>query len=303
MGAQGNSYLQPGQWQLSVAYRWLHSDRHFIGGAEQTQREVLGNQIVNDVHTIDSTITYGISPRVSLGFTLPYTYARRSGPNDRNANHDIRASGIGDFRLATTVWILNPKKHVDGNFAFGVGIKAPTGDYQATDTRYQIVGGKSVPVEGYVDRSIQPGDGGWGVLLEAQGFQKLFKGTYGYASATYLINPRERVPTTGNSVWDAYLLRIGMSYAIWPAKGLALTLGGRMEGVPSTDWFGGNAGSRRPGYSIGIEPGLTWTHKKLTITVSAPVAIENNRERNFQGVAGDAAFADYLITGGFSYRF
>ena len=303
MGANGNSFLEQGKFQLSVAYRWLHSDRHFVGGVEQKQREALSNQLINDVHTIDSTITYGISPRVSLGLTIPIIYARRSGPLDRAANHDITATGLGDVRLATTVWILDPVEHHDGNFSLGVGVKAPTGDYEAKDYRYQNVGGKPTPVWGYVDRSIQPGDGGWGILLEAQGFQKLFKNTYGYASATYLMNPREKIVSTGNSVWDAYLLRIGLSYAFWPSKGLALTLGGRMEGVPSTDWFGGSSGARRPGYSIGIEPGITWTYKKFTIIVSTPVALANNRERNFVGTPGDAAFADWLFTSTVSWRF
>lgn len=307
LGALGNSYLEAGGWQLSIAQRWLHSDRHFIGAVEQKQREAAGSQIINDVHTIDFTTTYGITPRVSVGLTLPFIYARRSGPLDRANDHDITASGLGDVRLATSVWVLDPATHVDGNFAFGVGIKTPTGDYEARDIRYRnrTIGGVPTVVaeEDYVDRSIQPGDGGWGVLLDMQAFQKVFDRTYAYAGATYLINPREKIITTGNSVWDAYLLRIGVSYTIWPSKGLALSLGARMEGVPSTDWFGGSSGSRRPGYSIGIEPGITWSYKKFSINVSAPVAIENNRERNYLGNAGDAAFADYLITSSISYRF
>ena len=303
LGAKGIGYLESGNWQLSVAYRWLHSDRHFIGGVEQKQREALGNQQINEVHTVDTTVTYGISPRVSLGLTVPFIYAMRSGPLDRAANHDITASGLGDLRLAATVWVLDPVKHQDGNFSLGVGVKAPTGEFEATDIRYRSIGGVSTPVREFVDRSIQPGDGGWGILLEAQGFQKLFKNTYGYASATYLMNPRERIRSTGNSVWDAYLLRIGLTYAVWPSKGLALSLGGRMEGVPSTDWIGGSSGARRPGYSIGIEPGITWTHKKFTINVTTPVALANNRERNYLGVPGDAAFADWVFLSTLTWRF
>ena len=121
--------------------------------------------------------------------------------------------------------------------------------------------------------------------------------------ASYLINPQEKDTATGLSTPDTYLLRAGLSYAIWPAKGLSLSVGGRMEGVPSTDWFGGNSGGRRPGYAISIEPGITWVHHKLAITVTAPVAIAINRERNYLGNAGDAAFADYLITSSVSYRF
>src|SRR2546423_9050002 len=28
-------YLQPGEWQAAIGYRWLHSDSPFIGGTEQ----------------------------------------------------------------------------------------------------------------------------------------------------------------------------------------------------------------------------------------------------------------------------
>lgn len=301
MGAQGNSYLEAGDWQVSLAHRWFHSDRHFIGDREQPQRQANGSEVINDVHTFDLTATYAINSRFSLALTLPFVHADRSSlyEHDRTNRHHMTAGGLSDVRLVGTAWLLAPEKHPDGNFALGAGIKAPTGDYEATDYKFRSTG----KVLDYVDNSIQPGDGGWGVMLEAQGFQKIVKNTYAYMNATYLINPREMVPSTGYSVWDAYLLRIGVTYAIWPEKGLALSLGGRMEGVPSTDWFGGSAGSRRPGYAVSIEPGITWTHNKFSVTVTAPVALERNRERNFQGRPGDAAFADYLITSSIAYRF
>lgn len=313
MGAQGNSYLAPGQWQLSLAYRWLHSDRHFRGGHEEKNRQAEGSEVINDVHTFDLTTSYGVTKRLSLNLTFPFSYADRSSKYEHVGNtvadprFSTQAGGFGDLRLTGMFWLLDPEKHQDGNIALGAGIKAPTGDYEATDIFYKKVAGTVTPVVGYVDRSIQPGDGGWGVLLDAQAFQKVFKNTYAFASTTYLINPRERIPTTGNSVWDAYLLRVGVSYAIWPAKGLSLSLGGRMEGVPVEDWFGGSEGGRRPGYSVSIEPGITWSHRKFSITVTAPVAMINNRERNVADIRnnrhGDAAFADYLITSSISYRF
>jgi hypothetical protein len=80
-----------------------------------------------------------------------------------------------------------------------------------------------------------------------------------------------------------------------------------MEGVPVTDWIGGSEGSRRPGYSISIEPGLIWTYHKWAATFTAPVAIERNRERSVSDIQtgrhGDAAFADFIITSSVSYRF
>src|SRR5438876_8091011 len=75
-------YLMPGQWQASVGYRWLHSDRHFSGVDELTGRQVgggdenksrsyFGDQIINDSHFIDLSATYGLTKRFSASLTVP----------------------------------------------------------------------------------------------------------------------------------------------------------------------------------------------------------------------------------------
>jgi len=259
------AYLAEGNWEGNVGYRWLHSDRHFVGGQEQPQRQANGSDVVNDSHFIDLTATYAVTRRFALNLTVPFVYSTRSSlyEHDGTNRHTMTASGLADVRIASTVWLLDPVTHHDGNFTLGVGIKFPTGDSAATDIAYRPTG----PTLRYVDQSIQPGDGGWGVTLDAQGFQKIVKNTYAYMQASYLINPQEKNTPTGYSIPDTYLLRAGLSYTVWPAKGLSLTLGGRMEGVPVTDWFGGSEGSRRPGYSVSIEPGIT-----MSETTSAGLA-------------------------------
>lgn len=302
LGATGEdySYLDKGGWQAQLAYRWLHSDRHFIGREEQKHRQEEGSEVVNDVHTFDLTATYGVTKRFSLSFTLPFVHATRSSlyEHDRKNRHTMTSGGLGDARLVGTYWVLDPEKHSDGNFAFGLGVKAPTGDYKDADIKYRPTG----PVLDYVDNSIQPGDGGWGALLEFQAFQKIIENTYLYANTTYLLQP-ETMNSIGNSIWDAYVARLGLHYVVWPSKGLALSLGGRIEGVPPEDALGHSAGRRRPGYAISIEPGLTWTYKKTTFNLTAPVAIERNRQNNFEGRPGDAAFADFVILSSVTYRF
>lgn len=310
LGAQGNDYLEAGHWQASLAYRWLPSDRHFVGGVEQPQRQADDTQVENNVHTFDFTATYAVTKRFSLALTLPFVFAERTSKYEHLGNNPptnprftTQASGLGDLRLESSFWVLDPDKHTNGNFAFGLGVKAPTGNYEATDIFTRSTG----PTLRYVDSSIQPGDGGWGMLLEAQAFQKVFDRTFAYMNATYLMNPREMIHNTGYSVWDSYLLRAGLVYSIWPSKGLSLSLGGRVEGVPAEDVIGGSEGFRRPGYSVGIEPGITWTHNKITVVVTAPVALERNREKNASdlrtGRHGDAAFADYIISSSIAYRF
>lgn len=301
MGAHGDhySYLDKGEWQAQLAHRWLHSDRHFIGTEEQKHRQAQGSEVINDVHTFDLTGTYAVTKRFALSLTLPFVSATRSSlyEHDRTNRHTMSAGGLGDLRLVGNFWVLNPDKYTNGNISLGLGVKAPTGDYKATDIKYRPSG----PVIDYVDNSIQPGDGGWGALLEFAAFQKVFENTFLYANTTYLMQP-EGMNSIGNSIWDAYVARGGLQYAIWPEKGLALSLGARMEGVPPEDAVGDTEGRRRPGYAISIEPGVSWTYKRVSLNVTAPVAIERNRQ-NYLGRPGDAAFADYLILSSITYRF
>lgn len=291
--------MEKGDWQVSLAHRWLHSDRHFIGSEEQEHRQEQGSQVVNNVNTFDLTATYAVNPRLSLSLTLPYVTASRSSlyEHDRTNRHSMHSSGLGDLRLVGNFWLLSPERYTNGNIGLGLGFKAPTGEYKETDYKFRPTGA----VLDYVDNSIQPGDGGWGILLEFQAFQKLFKNTFAYANGTYLMTP-EGQNEIGNSIWDAYVARAGLQYAIWPSQGLALSLGSRIEGVPPDDLVGDTEGRRRPGYAISIEPGISWTYQKVSFNVTAPVALYRNRQ-DYMGRSGDAAFSDYLILSSVAYRF
>jgi len=55
LGAQGINYLQPGQWQADVSYRYLHSEDVFIGTQEQPQLHDVGGR--NSIHSIDVAAT------------------------------------------------------------------------------------------------------------------------------------------------------------------------------------------------------------------------------------------------------
>jgi hypothetical protein len=307
-------------WLGTVSYRYYESFRHFVGDVENPQRETQGNNVINEVNTIDVAATYGISPRWSATLTLPFIDADRSSlyEHDFVHRHTMHAGGLGDIRLATDYWLLQPHRHMDGNIAFGLGFTAPTGDDQASDTAFRANG----PVTRPVDPSIQPGSGGWGILLALQAYQKISQKLFGYVQGSYLITPQEQnhtETTLGDnpltpvqrkylSIPDQYFGRGGLSYMVWPAQGLNLSLGGRIEGVPVFDAIGGSLGFRRPGYTISIEPGFSWSGRRNSLSVYAPVALYRNRERSAPEIAlgkpgGDAAFADYSILASFTHRF
>ena len=314
----GMTNLLDSKWLGAVSYRWLHSDRHFVGDVEQTQRHDIGNQVINDSHFIDLSLSYAFTPRYSATLALPFVRHDRSSwyEHTRTNRYDSQSGGLGDARLTFGAWVLDPTKLPKGNLQIGIGVKAPTGDFAATDTFTTVRG----PVTGYVDQSIQPGDGGWGVMLEVNGYQSITDGLFAYGQGFYLSNPRDVNGTStvsgtqrGNpyeqvtSVPDAYLVRGGLGYAIPRLHGVTVTLGARVEGVPVNDLIGGDNGFRRPGFSVGIEPGISWMPGRWTFALSAPVMVYANRQRSVADVRwtnddpsryrhGDAAFATFLIT-------
>lgn len=305
--------LLDSKWLVSTSYRFLHSDRHFRGGHEEVQRKEQGTEVINRSHFLDLSVSYAFTPRYSITGVIPFVAHDRTSLYEHRgsgARYHSGSHGIGDVRLSVAAWILDPAKLPSGNLQVGLGFKAPTGEYAATDT---FRGSNGVPVIGYVDQSIQPGDGGWGITLDLNAYQVIGKGFYAYGQGFYLANPRDmngtststgafnRNPLEGiMSVPDQYLVRGGIGYNLPWVHGLAVTLGGRIEGVPTHDLIGGENGFRRPGYAISIEPGVSWMFRKWNFAVTTPVLMDANRQRSttdkVRGTHGDAAFASFLVS-------
>lgn len=301
--SDSSGYLEAKSWQLNFAFRHFKSDRHFISTDEQPQRQEQGTEVINDSYFYDVTATYAWSKRLSFSVTMPFVNHDRSSKYEHSGNSGARyhtqASGYGDLRLSTNYWIMNPDTPRRWNVSVGVGLKLPTGDFEARDIFYRTTG----PAERYVDSSIQPGDGGVGATVELQGFFHIVGGLSAYANGFYLFNPEERVETTGFSIPDGYMIRGGLDYRVDAIKGLSVSLGLRDEGVPGHDAFGGNRGSRRPGFSVAVEPGITYAKGRYSATLTVPVAVHRRRTTTFGSARpGDAAFADYSVNLGLSMK-
>lgn len=337
-GEPDDANLQGGDWLASVSYRYLHSHRHFVGDQEQPQRQIVqANEVINHSHFIDAAIQYAFTPRYSVALTLPYVTSDRSQKAPTNYpsyRYETHAAGFGDVRLTGYGWIWDPTKRPKGNIQVGIGLKAPTGEDGASD----IFPTANGPVYKTVDQSIQPGDGGWGVAVELNGYRELFPRTVAFLQASYLLNPQEdngvltwrdnnsavagavtAKPDSPSyyehvmSIPDQYFVRGGLSYVLVPRWGLSVSLAGRLEGIPVNDLIGGDGGFRRPGFSVGIEPGFQIMKGRYTFSVQVPFAVYRNRERSVAdqmaaAVAGvdkhgDAAFADYAISANFAVQF
>jgi len=321
-GASSQLVFTPGQWQFTFNYRGLRSDDHYNGIKFQYQREEIGNYVLNTQQLYDFGASYNFTQRFSVFGSVPVVNATWSIPTPAQPplgpRREQNASGVGDFSALGRWWLLDPGKHRHGNISAGIGFKAPTGDSDAKD-EYPNIDGTNNTLKS-VDQSIQPGDGGWGILFDLQGYKSWEHVTY-YASGTYLANPRDTNGTPSiivglgfggnpayadlleNSVPDQYVARTGVSFPMANQR-LNLSLGFRIEGLPRYDFFGDSHGWRRPGYETFLEPGIVYSHGRSTWSLFVPRALMRNRRPNpYTAAPGDATFPDYIVLAGYSFRF
>jgi len=312
-------------WELNLNNRYFKSYKHFVGTEEQKQRVEESSNVINKAYELDITATRTINLRWSLAMTLPILDYSRSSlyEHDGKTRNTTHSFGIGDARFSAYRWMFDPKTSHKGNVQIGLGIKLPTGNYNYMDYFYKKADSS---ILGPVDQSIQPGDGGTGISFELNSFYNFSHKLGVYGSFFYLANPREvngtstargsaasatakKYNTDVMSVPDLFMARAGISYMV---NHFNFSGGIRVEGLPSSDLIGGDRGFRRPGYIISAEPTVTYVAKKTSFNLSLPFALKRNRTQSNSDkrrsadtgthVQGDAAFADYLISAGLTFK-
>jgi hypothetical protein len=316
-------------WQLNTSYRYFRSFRHFRGSEEQKERLEQNTEVVNWQNYLDLSLVRHLDNRWSVSLGVPVISNKRSSlyEHGRLERHNSNAGGIGDIRITANRWLLNPAKSSKRNVQLGLGVKIPTGKAGATDVFYNVGENGGTEVRP-VDQSIQPGDGGWGVISELAGYYTFGHRLSAYTNLYYLVNPREKngvrtfretlSPRLANeavmSVPDQYMARVGLNYGFQDRlEPLSVSAGARIEGIPVSDLIGGSEGFRRPGYVLSAEPAASYQFKKFNFFAAVPVALYRDRTQSVTDkqnssttgthVQGDAAFADYSVNIGFVFKF
>lgn len=319
-------------WELNLNNRYFKSYKHFIGTEEQKHRVDSGTEVINHAYSLDITLTKTLTGRWSIGFTLPVIANTRSSKYEHygntsknpNARRETHSFGIGDARISVYRWMFDPARSLKGNLQLGLGIKLPTGDYRYQDFFWR---NDTTSLLGPVDQSIQLGDGGTGIAVEAKGYYNFTHRLSCYADLYYLVNPREqngvstarggtasataiKYFTSTMSVPDQFMVRAGADYM---AGRFDFSGGIRIEGIPSSDLVGGDKGFRRPGYVISAEPVVSYGVRKVKLYAAVPFALKRDRTQSYADklqtkatgtkVQGDAAFADYSINIGATIKF
>jgi hypothetical protein len=312
-GPDGITQLVPGQWRMDLSFRYLYAHEGWRGANRWPGYETeVGNQVT--VRSVDLQFTHSLTNHLALTLTIPYSDAQHSVPSTYDGlRHVMRVRGVGDVRLVASAWLLDANPNRDGNLSIGFGVKLPTGKSAAIATYFKPTG----PEVRHADVSVQPGDGGWGVMLEATGYRRLTGRIFAYANGYYVVNPRETnaayttSPLYGEyrpiSVPDQFQARAGLSSPVWAERGLTISVGIRINGIPSRDLIGGSEGFRRSGYVTYFEPGLSWIRGANSFSIFMPTRLDANRTRNVYdkraNMDGAGAFARRLWFASYAFVF
>ena len=301
-------------WSVSVDYRWLNSDRDFIGDRDNNKaRDLAQNWRQNLIHTFDLSLGYQLTPRWTLAIGAPIENTTRINWAGLNNPHlETHSFGIGDTSIGASVWLLRPPPENHFNVQVGFALKLPTGNDNVT-YNHLVNGTPITPIA--VDQSIQLGDGGWGFSLSYALYKSIRRFTL-YSSGKYLFNPMDTNGVkTGRgspleaimSVPDQYLWQAGIGYAVPRMRGLALTVSSRMDGIPARDLIGKSDGFRRPGYAVSVGPGIQYMRGKDMWSFEYGYDVRRDRTAStsdiISGTHGDAFFADSVIYAGYTRSF
>ncbi|HEX4346304.1 MAG TPA: hypothetical protein VHZ73_01965 [Vicinamibacterales bacterium] len=315
-GTAGAVTAEPGTFEITLTGRNSQADHHYNGTVYQEQRQTQDTYVLNQQNSVTATITYQATNRVSLNVGVPWVVAAWGIPSPQSSGEAARANenarGIGDITSVVRYSILSPRVPHSWNLLVGTGIKVPTGNDGAIDTFPDSKGANNLPR--YVDISANPGDGGFGIIGDIQGFKAMGRFTL-FGSGTYMANPRDQgapvrgtlasaadTATSFNTVSDQYVTRIGTQVVV--TRRVTASIAWRAEGVPRYDLIGRSDGFRRPGVEMYWEPGLSINVGNQTFSFNMPVGYYFNREPNpYTGASGDATFPKYVAIGTYSYRF
>lgn len=317
--SQGGT-LEPGHYQVTIGERHQFSYQHYVGDVYQEYRAQDKTQVENRINLVTANLTYQWTPRISVEIDAPWLFASRKS---QNSPIKYASQGLGDTIVAASSWIRNPLSAPRNNLSVGLGVLMPTGndDVQNTVDTNTSGTGPAVEVTAPVDYSVQPGNGGWGMMMEWMGYQRVGKSLVFYTDGDYIAtqggtNGVQKSATLSTTtplenyvaISDQYLMEAGVAFPVSHVKGLSATFGPRDEGVPAYNLFPvSNDGWRRPGYAVSAGPGAQYSRGKNLFTAGVYKAVRRDRTSSYPDSVyhthGDAAFAQWVWLASLTHRF
>src|SRR2546428_12817159 len=126
LGGQRNSFIGAGEWQVGVAYRRLTADEWYVGTQVNEARAPFGQPLYLNINSLDFSVSYGLSDRLSLTLTLPFSYGTHSRFYADTARHKVSAHGLGDVHVVRNFLLLDPQEHLAGHLERVLGLNIAT---------------------------------------------------------------------------------------------------------------------------------------------------------------------------------
>jgi hypothetical protein len=311
LGLQNQPYLAAKQWQAQISFQYANTNQFFVGDQRNDSAGPFGQAPRRQVSIFSVDVLYGVTNRVSLDLTVPFLSGSGGVEQGTVQSHqfsEYHAGGLGDVSLQGEFWLSDPTKPSRVSGSVALGVKAPTGSDSVNGLNYNF----DPPREQPIDEAFQLGNGGWEILLRAQGTAQIVGSLFAYGSGYYGLSLTKHTNVIQGGAFrgvpDTYSGRLGVAYLLPVLQGIVLSFGGRINGVTVRDVIGGgDLYWRRPGYEVYVEPGLTWTLGRNMASVSVPVRVYQMKLDSLLDVSLNrhigSDFAPFLIVASVARRF
>ncbi|MFI5154804.1 MAG: hypothetical protein ACHQEM_01375 [Chitinophagales bacterium] len=202
--------------------------------------------------------------------------------------HTTSAFGLGDMRLTVYKWLFKPTLSQRANVQIGLGLKLPTGNYQADDFFYR--NHDSTKILAPVSPPVQLGDGTMGITTSIGTFYTFNKVFSINGSFFYMFNPQnvngvsttegniptpQQIASTGTvtSATDQFAFSVGLN-ALLNHWLFSVSFSG--GGVPVNDVFGRSDGARKAGINLSLDPGVLYNFGTFSLYANVPILFHHH---------------------------
>src|SRR5579863_107581 len=152
-----SGFVEAKHWEVGMAFRHLGADQWFVGSQVRESAAPFGQPLFLNIYSVDATLTYGVTDRVSVTMTVPFSHGTHSRFYADGQRHTVAAGGLGDISGVANIWLRRPVRESSGNVAIGLGVKSASGNNGVIGDYF--LADRSL-TKNPVDQSIQLGDGG-----------------------------------------------------------------------------------------------------------------------------------------------
>src|SRR3982751_917952 len=105
LGGEHVPFLEAHAWQLGVAARRVATHRFFVGSREDETRSPGGKPLYIGLNSLDLSLSYATSDRLSFSLVVPLSYSTVSNINPDLNRYETSSMGVGDINLMGNLWL------------------------------------------------------------------------------------------------------------------------------------------------------------------------------------------------------